>query len=141
MTGGGRYSNVRRALREVRRDTALFERGGGRRVGWGFTRLRDRYPPHRARCYGMTDRPASDNGLFACSPASEIILILSISLSLSFLPSIRSSCWPKRKFVFLYVCLTLFLSSFFGPTIQSLHYLTSFGNRTAVQIRRLFTRR
>lgn len=32
MTGGGRYSDVRRALREVRRDTALSGRGAGEGV-------------------------------------------------------------------------------------------------------------
>lgn len=35
MTGGGRYSDVRRALREVRRDTALSGRGAGGRGAAG----------------------------------------------------------------------------------------------------------
>ncbi|KAH0561865.1 hypothetical protein KQX54_019884 [Cotesia glomerata] len=41
MTGGGRYSDVRRALLEVRRDTALSARGSGGKSGAGTERVGD----------------------------------------------------------------------------------------------------
>lgn len=115
---GRRPVNVRRALREVRRDTALLVRGGGRSRGEGVqaparsqpaaTVLRDdRSARLRQRPVRLLAKP------FLSCP--------------SFLPSVHPSFLPA--FLAGRAWVSVYLSSFDRPQSSALLIRTSFGNR------------
>lgn len=129
MTGGDRYSDVRRALQEVRRDTALERRGGGCRVrGVGGARASaNRAQSRIARCARTLARPLV--------PPSMLLFLITIS-DRSSRPLHSYWCKPRpranrtQKYQLLPICrpdfCTLILSTSqirspaFNPSLSAL---------------------